>query len=151
MAEDFQRRPVSEIMRRHVVTVEPEETVLEAERVMQVARIRHLPVVKGGILVGVVSDRDVLGASPGSLEDQSGAERIDHLRSLVVDRVMTAQPETIPPDCPLSEAAVRMIRLKISCLPVVQASDTAPRLLGLVTLTDLVEAAYASDWTETAD
>jgi CBS domain-containing protein len=151
MAEDFQSRPVSELMRRHVVTVEPEETVLEAERIMQMARIRHLPVVSAGVLVGVVSDRDVLGASPGSLGDQAAAERIEHLRSLSVDKVMTAKPETVAPDCSLSEAAVRMIRLKISCLPVVQASDKAPRLLGLVTLTDLVGAAYAPDFPETSD
>jgi acetoin utilization protein AcuB len=138
-------------MRRHVVTISPEETVLEAERIMQVARIRHLPVVKSGVLVGILSDRDVLGASPGVLEREHITERVEHLRSLPIEKVMTRTPETVPPHCDLNEAAVRMIRLKISCLPVVQAGERSPRLLGLVTLTDLVQAAYAPDFTDTSD
>jgi CBS domain-containing protein len=151
MSDPFQKRSVSEIMRRHVVTISPEETVLEAERIMQVARIRHLPVVKAGVLVGVLSDRDVLGASPGSLESENAAERVEQLRSLPIEKVMTATPETIGPECELNEAAVRMIRLKISCLPVVQAGERSPRLLGLLTLTDLVQAAYAPDVTDASD
>jgi CBS domain-containing protein len=138
-------------MRRHVVTISPAETVLEAERIMQVARIRHLPVVKAGVLVGIVSDRDVLGASPGVVDQEKFGERVERLRSLPIEKVMTSTPETVPPDCDLNEAAVRMIRLKISCLPVVQAGERSPRLLGLVTLTDLVQAAYAPDFTEGSD
>jgi CBS domain-containing membrane protein len=138
-------------MQMHVVTIRPEESVLEAERIMQLARIRHLPVVEGGLLVGMLSDRDILGASPPNLDDIDEPRRSAHLRSLTVRKVMSPEPEAVSPDCCLGEAAVRMLRLKISCLPIVETSSLGPRLLGLLTQTDLVRAAYAPEFSGASD
>ena len=59
---------VGRLMRAHFVSVAPGETVLDADRIMRLARIRHLPVVVNGRLVGVLSHRDVLEASIARLE-----------------------------------------------------------------------------------
>jgi CBS domain-containing membrane protein len=130
-------------MRERVVTVAPDETLLEAQRIMQLARIRHLPVVEAGVLVGVLSDRDVLAASLASVEDADIRERIEQLSTIPVEQAMTRHPETVSPGWSLGEASLRMLRLRISCLPVVEDDKDQPKLLGLLTLTDLVEAAYA--------
>jgi CBS domain-containing membrane protein len=130
-------------MRERVVTVAPDETLLEAQRIMQLARIRHLPVVEAGVLVGVLSDRDVLAASLASVEDADIRERIEQLSTIPVEQAMTRHPETVSPEWSLGEASLRMLRLRISCLPVVDEDKDQPKLLGLLTLTDLVEAAYA--------
>jgi CBS domain-containing protein len=64
-----------------------------------------------------------------------------------VDGVMTPAPETVTADCVLEDAAARLFHLRIGCLPVVQPSLAGPRLVGLVTETDLLRAAYDSSWT----
>jgi CBS domain-containing membrane protein len=140
---DIRDQPVGEVMRERVVTVAPDETLLEAQRIMQLARIRHLPVVEAGVLVGVLSDRDVLAASLASVEDADIRERIEQLSTIPVEQAMTRHPETVSPEWSLGEASLRMLRLRISCLPVVEDDKDQPKLLGLLTLTDLVEAAYA--------
>ena len=54
-------------MREEVITVHPDESLLDADKIMRLARIRHLPVVRDGILVGVVSHRDVLESSSDTI------------------------------------------------------------------------------------
>lgn len=96
---------------------------------MQRRRIRHLPVTVGGVLIGILSDRDILVRA-----------RLNELGKLEVpnDPVsvgMTRDPETCEMDVPVSELAARMIEMKIDALPVIGPHR---RLLGLVTSTDLL-------------
>lgn len=131
-------RHVSSLMRRECITLGPGESLLEADRLMRLTRIRHLPVVRGGILLGILSHRDVIESgrnSPGS-RDQA-------LRSTTIESVMRTAPETVHTGCSLARAAERMLILRIGCLPVVEATDAGPRLIGLVTESDLLRAAYA--------
>lgn len=119
----------SSTMTREVIVVPPELTLDAAYRIMQRRRIRHLPVVHGGKLLGILSDRDVLLAS--SLDDQS---------TVVVPRTavgasMTPAPLTCDPDTSVADLARVMTERKIDAVPVVSASD---RLVGLVTSTDLL-------------
>ncbi|MFQ5515543.1 MAG: CBS domain-containing protein [Myxococcota bacterium] len=138
-------------MKRHVVTVEPDESLLEAERIMRLARIRHLPVTRDGLLVGVLSHRDVVESSIGPQDPASPAERADHLRRISIDRILKRHPHTVEPDCMAQEAARLMLRLKIGCLPVVEPGAEGPTLVGLITESDLLELAYVRDYGESSD
>jgi CBS domain-containing protein len=113
-------------MTRDVVVVPPELLVSAARKMMEHSRIRHLPVVKRGRLVGIVSDRDLLPCEGGDLE---GA------RTLVAE-VMTPAPITCSISTTISRVAQIMLEHKIDCLPVVDPSGI---LVGLVTSSDLLQ------------
>ena len=147
----FGKESVGAIMRRDVVTVEPGENLLDADRIMRLARIRHLPVVRRGTLIGVLSHRDVLEASIASLEETSARRRVEHLRRTPVERLLRGQPRSVEADCLLREAALTMLRLKIGCLPVVEPSSSGPRMVGLITESDLLRIAYAPDFAGASD
>jgi acetoin utilization protein AcuB len=123
---------VNDSMTREVVTLPPQTTAGEALAVCRERRIRHLPVLDDGRLVGIVSDRDLRSATP-ALGDPARAEALG--RILVRD-VMAREVATIRPDDPIEEAANAMREKKIGCLPVVE--DGA--LLGIVTSSDVMEA-----------
>jgi acetoin utilization protein AcuB len=123
---------VNDSMTREVVTLPPQTTAGESLAVCRERRIRHLPVLDDGMLVGIVSDRDLRSATP-ALGDPARAEALG--RILVRD-VMAREVATIRPDDPIEEAANAMREKKIGCLPVVE--DGA--LLGIVTSSDVMEA-----------
>jgi len=142
---------VAALMRKHFVSVAPSESLLDADRIMRLARIRHLPVVEAGRLVGVLSHRDVLDASIARLERRDGVERADHLRNIAVVEVMHKEPYTAIESTTLGDAARRMLRLKIGFLPVVRQGSDGQQLIGLVTESDLLRAAYAPDFDGASD
>jgi CBS domain-containing membrane protein len=142
---------VGKLMRSQFIALAPEESLLEADRIMRLARIRHLPITRKGILVGVISHRDILAASIARLEERPPAERLEHLRRIPIADVMRNEPYTATLDTTLGEAAQRMLRLKIGCLPVVRPTGDGPELVGLVTESDLLRAAYAPDFRGASD
>lgn len=117
-------------MTRDVIVVPPELTLANAWRVMTRERIRHLPVVRAGALIGMLSDRDVLGR--GTM----GRDGILHIEPHeVVAEAMTPTPlTTCEASTDVGELARRMIEDKIDAIPVVHGL----RLVGLVTSTDLL-------------
>lgn len=129
---------VSELMHREVVTVEQGERLDLAEDIMRLGRIRHLPVLDGGKLVGVLSSRDLLAASLSQVLDFEPEHRRVFMRSIEAKEVMSLQLDTASPDDSLLDAGRRMLRRKIGCLPVV---DEDGGFLGLITETDLLRAA----------
>jgi len=131
-------RPVSELMRRHFVTIGPEESLLDAYRLMRMARLRHVMVTRDGELCGTLSYRDLL---EGFLVDPEGATQ-KNAHEMHVEEAMVADPYTLTPDTPLEGAASRLLRLRVGCLPVVDASGETPQLVGLVTESDLLRAAF---------
>jgi CBS domain-containing membrane protein len=136
-------RPVSEIMREEFASLREDDRLDLAEQVMKLGRVRHLPVLaQDGRLVGIVSNRDLLEAGLTSVLSFDAAERRTFLRSVAVSEVMKSEVETATPDTPLGVAAGRMIRHKIGCLPVVGPDRV---MIGLVTETDLLIAAYLPD------
>ncbi len=143
--------PIASLVRRRFISVAPEETLLDADRVMRLARIRHLPVVRKGILVGLLSHRDVLAASIAKLEQIGPGERLEHLRRIPIAEVMQTRLDTATEATSLAEAARRILSLKIGCLPVVRAGSDGPVLVGLVTESDLLRAAYAPDFDGASD
>lgn len=150
-ASSLANENVAVLMRANFISAAPEDSLLEADRIMRLARIRHLPVVKKGVLVGLISHRDVLSASIAKLEKCEPTARLDHLRSISIGEVMQREVETALETTTLASAARRMLRLKIGCLPVVRAGPDGPSLVGLVTESDLLRAAYAPDFYGASD
>ena len=117
---------VRESMTARPRTVTPDTDIDEAQAIMRRGRFRHLPVVEGDTLVGIVSERDL------HVADVAAAE----LGHRPVRAVMTANPVTINPDDPVEEAARLMLENKFSCLPVVEGAVLA----GVITESDIFRA-----------
>ena len=120
---------VRDVMTWRVLTLRPEQSVQEAVSLFAQREFRHIPVVDGAALAGVLSDRDAFRA----LAQQSD------LGMLTVASVMRREVQTVTMSTPLGEAARLLIRHRINCLPVVDGC----RLAGIVTTTDLLQTLVA--------
>jgi CBS domain-containing protein len=78
--------PVSEVMSRDLVTVDPSTSLRDCARIMADRWIRHLPVLDGGRLVGVVSQRDLAGVLAGALNEPEALEQLIESSELVRER-----------------------------------------------------------------
>jgi len=125
---------IADVMQPNVVTVTPETSVPEAMRMMRERRIRHLPVVEDGRLVGIISDRDVKLASPSPATSLESHELLYLLDRLQVREVMRSMVITLPPNATVVEAARIMIDEKIGAVAVTESG----RLVGILTETDVL-------------
>ena len=116
-----------------VVTVEPSLPIMQALDLMKKKRIRRLPVVKDGKMMGIVSEGDLLDASPSDATSLSVWELNYLLGKITVDEIMSKNVITVGEDTPIEEAAYLMDENKIGGLPVMSNGD----LVGLITETDL--------------
>ena len=133
------KRSVSEIMQTDVVSLRVDERLDLADDIMRLGRVRYIPVLESDRVVGIVSQRDLIAASLTKALDYEPTHRCDFLRSLTAQKVMSHPVISVGPDELLCDAAQRMIEGKIGCLPVIGPGD---RLIGLVTETDLLRAAF---------
>lgn len=131
--------PIEGVMQHEFASVRSDEQLDFVDDVMALGRVRHMPVVDGTQLVGVVTQRDLLAASLSRALDFDPQVRRLFLRSVNVGEVMAKKPITVGPSTTLEQAAQLMLRHKIGCLPVVDPGGAA---LGLLTETDLLRAAY---------
>lgn len=136
---------VQDIMHREVVTIGPGTTLPEAVDLAKARGIRHLPVVDGGELIGIVSDRDLKRALPSAASTIEHHEATYLLARLPVSEIMTRAVITIGPMFPVEEAARIMAAEKVSALPVTEAG----RLVGIVSETDVLEMLVAAMGTTT--
>ena len=130
---------VRDYMSDNVVSIPLGETLKLAEDIMTLGHIRHLPVVEAGLLVGVVSQRDLLRASLTSLLKLSESDRQLFLESIKISEVMTPLVRTTTPEAPILEAARVMLEQKIGCLPVL-SKEREREIVGLITETDVLRA-----------
>src|SRR5262245_54717107 len=123
---------VRDLMRPEVVTLYADDTLDLAEGIMRLGRIRHLPVVSGDRVVGIVSQRDLFRAAVSSLLQLGGEAERKWLAGIPVMAVMTPHVFTVSPSVPLRAAVRIMIDKRIGCLPVVDDG----RLVGLLSESD---------------
>jgi CBS domain-containing protein len=133
-AESEAATRVRDIMHTKVVTVSVTERLSTVEDIMTLGRVRHMPVVHGGRLVGVLSQRDLLRASLSELGSFGSATRRAFLHAIEIAQVMSTPPITVGPDATVRLAARLMADHRIGCLPVVQDDE----LVGLLTETDVL-------------
>lgn len=126
---------VKEIMSKQLVTLNADSKLGFAEDVMYLGRIRHLPVVNGKEIVGILTQRDLYKASLTSIVT-NWEENKTFLDSVKVAEVMTKDVIAISLDTTIEDAAQIMLDKKVGCLPVVEDKNT---LLGLITETDVLQ------------
>jgi acetoin utilization protein AcuB len=125
---------VGERMSRPALTITPDTPMQEALRMMRMENIRRLPVVgPRGKLVGIVTETDLLHASPSDASSLSVWEMNYLISKLKIEEIMTRDVITIHEDTPIEDAARIMADNKIGGLPVVRDSE----VVGIITETDL--------------
>jgi acetoin utilization protein AcuB len=128
---------IRELMTGGLTTAHRDTSVQEARDLMARKRIRHLPVTDpGGVLVGIVTDRDIRLNLPSPATSLSVGEINHLLTKLTVGQVMTRSVITIGPDRPVREGAQLILEHRIGALPVVDDGH----LIGILTETDIVRA-----------
>jgi CBS domain-containing protein len=125
---------VREIMTKAPVTMDCDDILDIADDIMALGRIRHLPVLDQGHVVGVLSQRDLFHSVLVKVLGFKRQEQKDLMRTIRVREVMSKPVITISPDAPVHQAARLMMQKKIGCLPVVEEQ----KLVGLVTETDIL-------------
>ncbi len=121
-------------MRTSLITVTKDETLARARELLHSHRIRHLPVVEGDRLLGILTDRDIREVSPSSAAGISQDQAAAFLAQIPVCHAMVTEVHTVSPYTTIEEAARLMIERKIGCLPVTETD----RLVGIITETDIL-------------
>ena len=126
------------------ITIDVNATLPEACELMRKHRIRRLPVMQEGRLVGIVTRGDLRGAQPSEATSLSIWELNYLLAKLKMKEIMTPDPITIRDDATIGDAAQLMIDYKVSGLPVVDEKDN---LVGMITESDIFRL-VAKYWQE---
>jgi acetoin utilization protein AcuB len=122
-------------MATEVITLTPDQSLLKAMNLLQQKRIRHLPVVREGRVVGMVTEYDVRKAGASDATTLSIYELNYLLDRIKVSDFMTKNVITVSPDEPIEVAAKKIYDHKIGALPVVEKDQ----LVGLITSSDILE------------
>ncbi len=125
---------VKEVMVKEVATLDVNDELSLANDIMRLGRIRHLPVVEGNRLAGIVSERDLFRSSLAHALGYDGQESRDMMKKLRIKDIMVKEVTTISPDTKICDAVRLMMAKKIGCLPVVEGGH----LVGLITETDIM-------------
>jgi acetoin utilization protein AcuB len=121
-------------MNPHVITVDADDSMLDATKILKEHNIRHLPVLEKGKLVGIITDRDLKRASPSDATALEAHELLYLIANIKVREIMTTNPITVPYNFTIEEAAQILLQAKISGMPVV---DKDGNVIGAITQTDL--------------
>lgn len=129
-----QRVPVSQIMSKNLATLNPTQSLYDAEELFKEHGIRHIPVVEGKKIIGVLSYSDLLKISYASVED--GEETVDTIvyDAFTIPQVMAKAPLTVASDTTIKEVAEILAKQTFHSLPVVDNNE----LIGIVTTTDIL-------------
>lgn len=126
---------VRDVMSTNLTTLEDGSRLLDAVLLMRSSGYRHLPVVNGDELVGIVSDRDVQRVAPSLFSKISQEEYNRIFEGTPITRVMVREVMTVKPTTLVRDAVRVIYENKFGCLPVVEGGN---RLVGMVTVTDLL-------------
>ncbi len=128
---------VAEIMTAQPYTLSPDDSLAAARKLMADHHIRHIPIVSGdGLLVGVVTQRDVLAAADSSVLPEQ-ASRAEEERYVALSSVMTSPVQTVDEHASLRGTAMHLLQNRLGCLPVTRDEQ----LVGIITDSDFVAVA----------
>jgi len=125
---------VANWMSKNIITIDENDSMQDAMKLLKAHDIRMLPVMKKGKLVGIVTDRDLKRASASDATSLEIHELLYLLTRVKVKDIMTKKVITVPPDFTVEETALVFQKNKISGAPVV---DSKGKLVGTITQTDL--------------
>ena len=125
---------VKDWMTTDLVTIDQDESMDKAIRLMKERSIRKLPVMKKHKLVGIVTDRDIKRASASDATTLDIHELLYLISKIKVKNIMTRDPVSVPPDFTVEETAEMLLKRKISGVPVVDSEET---LVGIITESDI--------------
>ncbi len=129
------REPVSHIMSKDLYTLNLTDTLYKAEELLQEKKVRHIPVVSGDKLIGIISLTDILRISYGS--NFTDGEKVDNaiFDMLTLDQVMHHKPKSVSSTTTIKEVAEILSKEEFHALPVVDNE----KLVGIVTTTDVIK------------
>jgi len=127
-----------DLMTTTVVTLSGNQTLEHIEEAMKLLRFRHMPVVEGDRIIGLVTLRDALRVSASSLIPNANAQDRFLEGQFKVADVMKRELTTVAPDTPLTEVAKLLLDQKVGCTPVVEDQNV---LIGIITEADFVKLA----------
>ncbi|WP_051553770.1 CBS domain-containing protein [Desulfobulbus elongatus] len=123
-------------MTSNVLTVTSDQPIVEVERIMRENRIRRVPVVDDGKVVGIISKEDLFRAMPSIFDPSVSPENLEHASRIEAGAIMTRSPVTVDPSTPLEQAALLMRTHKFGSLLVMQDEQ----LVGIITETNIFDA-----------
>jgi acetoin utilization protein AcuB len=127
-------------MSKNVVTINEEDSMQDAMKLMKQHNIRMLPVLKHGVLTGVLTDRDLKRASASDATTLDVHELLFLISKIKVKNIMSKNPISVPPDLTVEETAEILLNNKISGVPVV---DESGNVVGTITQSDLFRVLIA--------
>lgn len=127
---------VADWMTKKVITIDPDDSISDALALMKENCIKHLPVLKGGKLKGIISDRDIKEFSPSKATSLDVYEIHYLLAKAKVRDSMKTRVITTSPDTPVEEAAMVLMDRAIGCLPVIEGE----KLVGIISDRDIYHA-----------
>ena len=127
---------VGAVMQKQVITTTPDMTLTDVQRLMWEHHIRHVPVVSGKQLVGIITDRDVREASPSPATTLTRGEIAYQMATTPIKQCMTKDVVWIGPDMDMVQATRLLLQRQCGCLPVVDNGT----LVGIITELDCLRA-----------
>lgn len=125
---------VRDFMTSPAASIEVGSRLLDAALTMRRSGFRHLPIVRGEKLVGIITERDINRYAPSLLGNISQEEYNAIFENTPLERVMTKDPLFTTPETPIGKVVAMLHSRKLGCLPVVEGD----RLVGIVTTTDML-------------
>jgi len=129
------RVPISQIMTTQVVTLTTKDDLVTAEETFKKHRIRHIPIVSGDTILGILSYTDLMRISFADAidEDEHDVDTMVY-NMFSIEQVMVKDVVSVPPTATVKEVAQFLAQKEFHALPVVEDN----KLVGIVTTTDLI-------------
>ena len=125
---------VRDFMSRELTTLREDDALLDATLIFARGGVRHIPIMSGQRLVGIVTERDLKHYTPSILSGIPAGEYNRLMETTPLAKIMTRDPVTIAPNKTLYDAARMLYDRRIGCLPVVEDGE----LKGIITTTDML-------------
>ena len=127
-----------DLMTPDPLTVTPQASIAEVWDLMREVDVRHLPVVQGGALVGMLSDRDLARVDMARLLKVEGADALRQELATPIAQVMSSNVISVEPDTEVGDVIALLLDHKIGALPVVEAGTR--EVLGIISYVDVLRA-----------